>query len=293
MNHTVTLRDLLQRPQVLMVPGAHDAITARLVAKAGFEAVYVSGSGTSTAVAALPDIGLVTLTEMARLTQYVSQAVSLPIIVDADTGHGSVLGAMHTVRELENAGAAAIHIEDQADPKRCGHLEGKRLVSTEEMVGKIQAAVAARKDPNFMIIARTDARAVEGLEQAIERAKRYVEAGADIIFPEALKTEEEFRAVAKVFDVPLLANMTEFGKTPYHSAADFYGWGYNIVLFPVSALRIANKAVLDFFNVLREAGTQRDMVSRMMTRQELYEVLEYPRYEELEREFLSDSGARL
>lgn len=294
MNKSPTLRELLRQPEILMVPGAHDAITARLAAKAGFRALYVSGSGASTALSAIPDIGLITLTEVAALTHRISQAVSLPIIIDADTGHGgTALGVMRSVRELESAGASAIQIEDQDDPKRCGHLDGKRLVPVEEMVGKIKAAIAARKSPDFLVIGRTDARTVGGLSQAIERARLWRAAGADIIFPEALQNAEEFRTVARAIDAPLMANMTEFGKTPYYTAQEFQDWGYRIVLYPVSALRIANRAMLDFFTELRQTGTQRDSVPKMLTRKELYEIIEYARYEDEEHQFSPNPTQRV
>ena len=287
-----TLRMLLQRPGGIVVPGAYDPLCARLALSAGFETLYVSGSATSATRAALPDIGLITQTEVASLVHAIHEAVPLPLIVDADTGFGGVLNAMRTVRELEMAGAAAIHIEDQVAQKRCGHLDGKRLVDSDEMEGKIRAAAASRRDPNFVVIARTDAREVEGMERAIQRARRYVAAGADVIFPEALHGEQEFRAFAKALDVPLLANMTEFGKTPYYRADQFFDWGYKIVLFPASALRVSLQAVYAFLTDLRTAGTQEPWVGRMMTRTELYRHIDYAGYEEKERTFWPprDSG---
>ena len=280
-----TLRALLQRPGGIVVPGAYDPLCARLALSAGFEALYVSGSATSATRAALPDIGLITQTEVASLVHAIHEAVPLPLIVDADTGFGGVLNAMRTVRELEMAGAAAIHIEDQVAQKRCGHLDGKRLVDSDEMEGKIRAAVASRRDPNFVVIARTDAREVEGMERALQRARRYVAAGADVVFPEALHDEQEFRTFAKALDVPLLANMTEFGKTPYYRADQFFDWGYKIVLFPASALRVSLQAVYAFLTDLRKTGTQEPWAGRMMTRKELYQHIDYTRYEELERAF--------
>jgi len=279
MSRATALKSLLDRPGIIVAPGVHDAITAKLAAKAGFEAGYVSGSGAVTSILAQPDVGLITLPEMAAHVRHISEATPVPLIVDADTGHGSVLNVMRCVREFELAGASAMHIEDQEFPKRCGHLDGKTLVPVDEMAGKIRAAVAARTNKHFQIIARTDARAVEGLEAAIARANQYVKAGAGIIFPEALKDEGEFRAFAKAVPVPLLANMTEFGKTPYYTASQFESWGYKIVIFPVSALRIANKAVLDFFTALRQRGTQRDFEPKMLTRKELYEIIDYEGYE--------------
>ncbi len=287
MSSTRRLSERLERSPIIVAPGAHDAITAKLAVRSGFETLYVSGSGVSTALTGLPDVGLITLSEVAKTTHYISEAVpGVPLIVDADTGHGNVLNVMRCVRELERAGAAAIQIEDQEFPKRCGHLDGKTLVPVEEMAGKVKAAVEARTDPDFKIIARTDAKAIEGLDRAIERANRYLEAGADIIFIEALQSEEEFRAAGKAVDAPLLANMTEFGKTPYYTAAQFEDWGYKIVIFPVSALRIANQVIVDFFETLRKTGTQEAFVPKMLTRQKLYEIIDYTRYETYQERFV-------
>ena len=280
-----TLRNLLARPGGLVAPGVYDPMCARLALSAGFEVVYISGSATAASRLALPDIGLISQTEVAGFIHSISEAVPLPIIVDADTGFGGVLGAMRTVQEFEKAGAAALHIEDQISEKRCGHLDGKQLVSAEEMAAKVRAAVEARRDSDFVIIARTDSREVEGFDSAVERAGLYLEAGADVIFPEALHDEEEFRAFARAVQAPLLANMTEFGKTPYYTAGQFFDWGYKIVLFPVSTMRVALRPVYEFLTDLRRDGTQRDWVSRMMPRQEIYEHIEYSRYEELERRF--------
>ena len=282
---TARLRDLLEAPGIVVAPGVHDAITMKLVAVAGFEAAYASGSGISTSLTGLPDMGLITLTELARATHYICRAARLPLIVDADTGHGDVLNVMRSVQDLEQAGAAAIQIEDQEFPKRCGHLDGKVLVPVGAMVGKIRAAAEARTDPDFRIIARTDARGVEGMSAATDRARHYVDAGADVIFPEALQTEEEFRAMAQAIDAPLLANMTEFGKTPHFSVDQFEQWGYKVVIFPVSALRIANRAVLDFLLALRQSGTQESYVPRMLTRQELYDIIDYDGFAALQEKF--------
>ena len=286
MNGPARLTELLERDGIITAPGTHDAITAKLAVEAGFEAFYVSGSGISTALTGLPDVGMVTLTEMAKAVRYINDAApGIPLIVDGDTGHGSALNAMRYVHELERSGAAAVHIEDQEFPKRCGHLDGKTLVPADEMIGKVRAAIEARSDPNFRIIARCDAKAVEGLGPAIERMKRYVDAGADIIFPEALQSEEEFLTVAEAIDIPLLANMTDFGKTPYISAGQFKAWGFKIVIFPVSALRIANHAVLEFFKALRESGTQKEHLDQMLTRQHLYEIIDYAKYQGYQDEF--------
>lgn len=258
-----------------MLPGVPNAAMARQVERAGFDAVYASGAGITNATAGVPDIGLLTLTEVAQLAGYIARAVKIPAIVDADTGFGGAENVARTIEELEAAGLAGCHIEDQQFPKRCGHLAGKSIVDVEEMVGKIKAAVAARRDADFMIIARTDARAVEGFDRAIERASEYVAAGADAIFPEALQTPEEFRDFVSKVDAPLLANMTEFGKSPLLAFEQLADFGYRMVIFPQSAFRISMKASEQFLSVLKKTGTQADLLDKMQTRQELYDLLDY------------------
>jgi methylisocitrate lyase len=258
-----------------MLPGVPNAAMARQVERTGFDALYISGAGMANATAGVPDIGLLTLTEVTQLAGYIAKAVAIPAIVDADTGFGGAENVARTIRELESEGLAGCHIEDQEFPKRCGHLAGKSIVEIEEMVGKIKAAIGARRDPNFMIIARTDARAVEGFDRAVERAGEYIAAGADAIFPEALQGFEEFRDFAKEIDVPLLANMTEFGKSPLLSFHDLMELGYRMVVFPMSAFRVAMKASEEFLRSLKENGTQKDWIDKMQTRQELYELLDY------------------
>jgi methylisocitrate lyase len=268
------LRELIAQRAVIL-PGVPNAAMARQAERAGFEAVYVSGAGMANATAGVPDIGLLSMTEVVRLAGYVANAVKIPAIVDADTGFGGAENVARTIRELESAGLAGCHIEDQEFPKRCGHLAGKSIVELEEMVGKIKAAVGARRDPNFMIIARTDARAVEGFGRSVERAGEYIAAGADAIFPEALQSLEEFRDFAKEIDAPLLANMTEFGKSPLLSFHDLMKLGYRMVIFPMSAFRVAMKASEEFLRALKKSGTQKDWIDEMQTRQELYELLDY------------------
>ncbi|MFZ3376426.1 MAG: methylisocitrate lyase [Chthoniobacterales bacterium] len=268
------LRELINKSCVA-IPGVPNAGMARQVERIGFEAVYISGAGMANSTAGVPDIGLLTLTEVARLAGYIANAVSIPAIVDADTGFGGAENVARTIRELESAGLAGCHIEDQESPKRCGHLAGKSIVDVDEMVGKIKAAVAARSDPDFMIIARTDARAVEDFDRAVDRAGRYLEAGADAIFPEALQSADEFRDFAKEIALPLLANMTEFGKSPLLSLRDLSDFGYRMVIFPMSAFRVAMKASEEFLRALKQAGTQSDWVGKMQTRQELYDLLDY------------------
>ncbi|MBM3460266.1 MAG: methylisocitrate lyase [Armatimonadetes bacterium] len=264
------------------IPGVFNAAVALLAEQAGFPAVYVSGAGTANGVAGFPDVGLLSLEEVVRHTRYTTNAVSLPVLVDADTGFGEALNVRRTVQELESAGAAGLHLEDQENPKRCGHLEGKRLIPTGEMVRRVAAAVEARRDPRFVIMARTDAAAVEGLDSALHRAACYVEAGADALFPEGLTTRAEFAAFARAFSVPLLANMTEFGKSPYLSVEEFGALGYRLVLFPLTAFRVAMGAVRAAFQVLREQGTQVGLLEGMQTRRELYELVRYAEYAKLD-----------
>ena len=268
------LRELAAKGAI-MLPGVPNAAIARQVERAGFDAVYVSGAGMANATAGVPDIGLLTQTEVVHLAAYIANAVKIPAVVDADTGFGGSENVARTIHELEAAGLAGCHIEDQEFPKRCGHLAGKSIVQIEEMTEKIKAAVAARRDPDFMIIARTDARAVEDFDRTIERAQRYVEAGADAIFPEALQSAEEFRDFSSAIDRPLLANMTEFGKSPLLSFQDLARFGYRMVIFPQSAFRVSMKASDKFLHALKESGTQKEWIDQMQTREELYQLLDY------------------
>ena len=268
------LRELITAGCVAM-PGVPNAAIARQVERAGFEALYISGAGLANTTAGVPDIGLLTLTEVAQLAGYIVNAVNIPAIVDADTGFGGAENVARTIQELERAGLAGCHLEDQEFPKRCGHLAGKSLVSTEEMAEKIEAAVAARQDPDFLIIARTDARGVEDFQSAVRRAEKYLEAGADAIFPEALQNEDEFRQFSEAIDLPLLANMTEFGKSPLLSLSELSDLGYRMVIFPMSAFRVSMKASEHFLQTLKASGTQADWVEKMQTRRELYELLDY------------------
>jgi len=268
------LRELIAKGAI-MLPGVPNAAMARQVERLGFDAVYVSGAGMANATAGVPDVGLLTLTEVAQLAGYIARAVKIPAIVDADTGFGGSENVARTIRELEAAGLAGCHIEDQVFPKRCGHLAGKSLIDLEEMIEKIKAAVAARHDPDFMIIARTDARAVENFDRTIDRAQRYMDAGADAIFPEALQSAEEFRDFASAIKLPLLANMTEFGKSPLLSFTELAGFGYRMVIFPQSAFRASMKASHQFLRALKESGTQKEWLDEMQTREELYKLLDY------------------
>ena len=268
------LRELIAKGAITM-PGVPNAAMARQVEQVGFDAVYVSGAGMANATAGVPDIGLLTLTEVAQLAGYIGKAVKIPAIVDADTGFGGSENVARTIHELERAGLAGCHIEDQEFPKRCGHLAGKSIIDLEEMVERIKAAVAARHDPDFMIVARTDARAVEDFDRTVDRAQNYLAAGADAIFPEALQSAEEFRDFANEIDLPLLANMTEFGKSPLLSFEELSDFGYRMVIFPMSAFRVAMKASEEFLRALKKSGAQSDWLEKMQTREELYEVLNY------------------
>ncbi|HEY3245739.1 MAG TPA: isocitrate lyase/phosphoenolpyruvate mutase family protein [Phycisphaerae bacterium] len=268
------LRELLA-DHTVMLPGAFNALTGRLIEREGFEALYVSGAVLANAVGGVPDIGLMTLTELRDHCQHIAAATTLPILADADTGFGGPENAARTVQVLEAAGVSALHLEDQEFPKRCGHLEGKRLVPINEMVEKLRAAAEARTSPDFLLIARTDARGVAGYDEAVQRAHAYLAAGADGIFPEALASREEFARFAKDVPTILLANMTEFGKTPQLSADAFAALGFKLVIYPVTLLRIALKSVADSLRILRASRSAEPLLDRMLTRQELYDLLGY------------------
>jgi methylisocitrate lyase len=270
-------RDGLAAGRLLRFPGAFSPLVAKLVADLGFDGVYVSGAALA-ADLGLPDIGLTTLTEVAGRGAQIAGATDLPVLIDADTGFGEPLNVARTISALERTGVAGCHIEDQVNPKRCGHLDHKQVVSTDAMVRRIRAAVSARTDPDFVICARTDARAVEGLDAAIERAKAYVDAGADLVFPEALEGVAEFAAVRAAIEVPLLANMTEFGK-PLLDAATLTDLGFNVVIYPVTTLRLAMGAIEAGLRVIREQGSQASLVPQMQTRARLYELVDYAGYE--------------
>jgi methylisocitrate lyase len=257
------------------MPGTYNAFVARLIERRGFQACYVSGAGLSNATAGVPDVGLLSLEEVVRLVSYICDAVKIPVLADADTGFGGPENVARTVRQFERAGLAGMHIEDQDFPKRCGHLPGKTIVPSDEMVEKIRIAARARRDKDFLIVARTDARAVEGFDAAIERAHRYLAAGADAIFPEALETSAEFRAFAKQVRHPLLANMTEFGRGPLLSVSQLAAMGYRMVIFPQTAFRVSMHAAQRCLSDLKRRGSQRAWLERMQTRQELYDLLDY------------------
>lgn len=272
-------RRLMTAPDILKLPGAHDGMAARIAKRVGFEALYLSGAA-YTASRGLPDLGIVHSEEVAQRARDIVRASDLPLLVDVDTGFGGILNVARTAKEMVEAKVAAIQIEDQELPKKCGHLSGKKLVTVDEMVQKIR--MVKEVAPTLIVVARTDAKGVDGIEAAIERAKQYAAAGADAIFPEALTDEAEFRQVGEAVHVPLLANMTEFGKTPYYTAEQFAEWGYSMVIYPVTSLRVAAKAYERVFSQIAEEGTQAASLDDMQTREELYETIRYFDYEELD-----------
>jgi len=273
-------RSLLKRSQILRMPGAHNGMAALQAKAAGFEALYLSGAA-MTASMGLPDLGIITVDEVSFFIRQIARSAGLPLLVDGDTGYGEALNAMHMVRTFEEAGAGAVHLEDQLLPKKCGHLNDKKLADAHDMAAKVAAAAKARRD--LVIVARTDAAASEGLDGAVARARLYMEAGADAIFPEALNTAEMFRAFAeRMPGVPLLANMTEFGKTPFFTASEFEAMGYRMVIWPVSSLRVANKAQQKLYAAIAKDGGAQNAVGDMQTRAELYDMIGLHDYEALD-----------
>ncbi len=270
-------RALTERP--IMIPGAFNALTAKLAERLGFAAVYLSGGALSAGWAGLPDIGLLTQTEFAEQAAVLARATSLPLLCDADTGFGEAVNVERTVRLFEQSGAAGLHLEDQVLPKRCGHLPGKSVVDPETMVAKLRTAVASRRDPDFVIVARTDARSIDGFDAAVARARAYHAAGADLIFPEALESADELARFAQAVPAPLLANMTEFGRGPLLDFDTLAGLGYRAVLYPLTAFRAAMKAAEETLIALRDHGTRRGQIGRMQTRAELYDLLDYSDWE--------------
>ncbi len=278
-------RALLNRPGILGIPGTHNGQAALQAKAAGFEALYLSGAA-MTASMGLPDLGIITVDEVCFFIRQVARSSGLPVMVDGDTGYGEALNVMNMVRCFEDAGAAAVHIEDQLLPKKCGHLNDKKLADAHDMAAKVAAARKARR--HLVILARTDAAASEGMDGAVARAKMYMDAGADAIFPEALNTAEMFREFAsRMPGVPLLANMTEFGRTPFFTAAEFEAMGYKMVIWPVSSLRVANKAQSELYTAIARDGGTHAMVDRMQTRAELYETIGYHRYEALDESIVT------
>jgi methylisocitrate lyase len=280
------LRKILQDPEILIAPGAHNAFTAKIIEQAGFKAVYMTGSGAAMDLLGLPDLGFLTMSEMVAHARNIVQATSLPVIADADTGYGNALNVMRTVREYEGAGVAGLHIEDQVAPKRCGHFSGKEVISREEMIGKIKAALDSRRDQNLVVIARTDARAVLGLQEAIERGVAYAEAGADMIFVDAPESAEELSLIARSIPAPLMANLSEGGKTPLLSAQELQDMGYKLVIYPRSAAGAAAKAIQELMAVLKRDGTTEKYLDRIISFEGRNQITGLAYYRELDKKYL-------
>ncbi|MBC7743346.1 MAG: methylisocitrate lyase [Bdellovibrionaceae bacterium] len=276
-------REQLKTGKLLQFPGSFSPLVSMLIEKKNFDGIYISGSVLSNDLG-YPDIGLTTLTEVAQRGRQIARTTSLPALIDADTGFGEPMSVTRTIQEFIELGLAGCHLEDQLNPKRCGHLDNKSLISTSDMTKKIKAAVNGKKlDSNFLIIARTDGRASEGIDKAIDRAKAYVDAGAEMIFPEALQNEKEFEAMRKAIQVPLLANMTEFGKGRLYTAQELTNFGYNLVIYPVTTLRLAMGAVEKGLDIITRDGTQEKAVELMQTRQQLYDLTRYEEYNEFDQ----------
>ncbi|MBI4193762.1 MAG: isocitrate lyase/PEP mutase family protein [Betaproteobacteria bacterium] len=289
---TTTLRRLIARPRLVLAPGVADAMNARIVAREGFEALYMTGSGTAAVRLGLPDVGLLTMSEMVDNAQRIAEAAEIPLIADADTGYGGPINVIRTVRSYERAGVAAIHIEDQQWPKRCGHFAGKTLVGTDEMVSKIKAAVDARHDADFIVIARTDAYSVEGFDAALERAGRYVEAGADMIFVEELRTGEQLAEVPRRFGIPALYNMGGSGKTPFLTAAEIEKLGFRVVIYPNFIMRAAIHAAQTVLRELKSTGALQGIFEKLSGWEERHELLRMSEIRELEKRYGVDGRAR-
>ena len=290
---TTTLRRLLARPKLVLAPGVSDAMNARIVAHEGFEAIYMTGSGTAASRLGMPDIGLLTMSEMVDNAQRIAEAAGIPLIADADTGYGGPINVIRTVREYERAGVAAIHLEDQQWPKRCGHFAGKSVIAVEEMVSKIKAAADARRDDDFVIIARTDAYSVEGYTAALERADRYVEAGADMIFVEELRTVEQLAEVPRRYKVPALYNMGGSGKTPFLKASEIEELGFRVVIYPNFIMRAAIQAAQNVLRTLKTTGDLKGAFEKMSGWEERHELLRMSEVRELEERYGVDERSRV
>jgi carboxyvinyl-carboxyphosphonate phosphorylmutase len=294
MRKTTIFKQMVLAPEIVQIPSAYDGLSAKVIQHAGFRAVHMTGSGSSASMLGLPDIGFTAVSEMAEHAKNIVLAVDdLPVIADADTGYGNALNVMRTIREFERAGIVGVHLEDQVTPKRCGHLDGKQLISTEEMVGKVRAAVEAREDPDFMVIARTDAREEFGMDEAIRRANLYVEAGADCIFVESPHSVEEMRAMRASIRAPLLANMVEGGKTPWFTASELEAIGFNLVIYPLSGWMAAASVLGQLMRELKETGTTQRFWERMglqMTFGELFEVFDYAKFRDAEERLVTGDG---
>ena len=283
-------KQLINSPEILVMPGVHDALSARLAEQAGFSALTMGGYGVAASSLGQPDVGYLTMTEMVYTLKRICDVTTLPLLADADTGYGNAANVFRVVKEYEDAGAAALFLEDQEWPKRCGHMEGKRVIGMDEHVMKIRAAVAARRDPDFVIMARTDARSVHGLEEAIRRGNAYAEAGADLIFVEAPQTIEELVEIRRHINKPLLANMVENGKTPLLSAAELQNIGYNAVVFPVCSVYTMAAALKDLWRELKESGSTKKFVEsgKMISFGEFNQLIGLPAYKEIERKYAAD-----
>lgn len=290
MRASAKLRQLLQEPGIIMAPGAYDCLTARIIEQAGFPAVYMTGAGTSVARLGFPDLALATMTEMTANAADIAASVSLPVIADADTGYGGVLNVRRTVRRYEQAGVAAIHIEDQEFPKRCGHLDNKRVIPAEDMVPKIRAAVEARTDEDFLIIIRTDALAVTGWEDTMDRCQRYIEAGADALFVEALRTPEEAQRAVECLPVPLLYNFVETGKSPLIPARELEQMGFKLVIFPVSALLTVTGVLGKLMRELKDKGTTAGMIDQMVSLEDCFNLVGLPEMLSIDAGHLAAGG---
>lgn len=286
MKMTTLLRQMLAGKNIVVAPGAHDALTAKIIEQVGFGAVYMTGYGQAASHLGKPDVGLLTMTEMLSRAANIVEAVNVPVIADADTGFGNAVNVMRTVREYEKAGVAAIQLEDQVAPKKCGHMTGRQVVSKEEMVGKIKAAVDVRKDSDFMIIARTDARTVHGIGEALERAKAYEEAGADILFVESPESIEEMKQITSSFNVPVLANMVEGGRTPFLPAQELEALGYELVIFPTASTYLVTKAVSRLMTVLKQTGTTASLIPEMITFEQFNDLIGLTKIREIENMYV-------
>lgn len=286
MKKTTFLRKLIEDKQILVAPGAHDVLTAKVIEKVGFNAVYMTGYGQAASVLGKPDVGLMTMTEMQGQARKFAAAVDIPVIADGDTGFGNAVNTIRTVQEYEQAGVAAIQLEDQVAPKKCGHMTGRQVVPLDEMLGKIEAAKSARKDEDFVIIARTDARTSSGFEEALKRAKAYADAGADVIFFESPESKDEMIRINKELSVPTLANMVEGGRTPLFSAQELEEMGYSIVIFPTASVYTTARAMMDLMNEIKEKGSTKERLEKMIPFAEFNELIGLTQIRELERKFV-------
>ncbi|NEU58676.1 oxaloacetate decarboxylase [Halorussus sp. MSC15.2] len=290
-NSRAEFRESVESDGIVVAPGAYDAASAKLVERAGAEVVYMSGSSVSTSVHGYPDVGVTTLTEMTDRARQMANAVDVPVFADADTGYGNPINVRRTVEEFEAAGVAGVHLEDQTFPKQCGHFEGKDVVATDEMTAKLRAAADAREDDDFVLIARTDARAVEGFDVAVERSRAYLEAGADVIFFEAPESVAELEEAAERIDAPLLANMTEGGKTPMLSAEELDALGYDIALFPATGFKAVLKTLQDVYAEIVETGSQREVMDELVTWEGRNEITGLDRIRDLEDRYATDGDS--